>query len=248
MKRIPLFWHKSDNYGDCLAPLIVEKISGIKTVFVNDNSEKYCILGSILNDECITTSEIWGAGFVSPMKNPPRPLNIHAIRGPLTRQIYQSAGVLCPDVFGDPALLLPRLFPEMTASKKHEIGIVAHWVDRECVKALFGHLPIKIIDSMNPVVQVMEEILSCEKIISTSLHGLITALAFDIPAAWVTISGRVIGDGFKFADFLYSVGCKRIENKYTAGTVPHEFINNVHYHKINKFNFDRLYSSCPFLP
>ena len=249
IKRIPLFWHKSDNYGDCLAPIIADEISGIKPVFVNDYSEKYCILGSILNDECISTAEIWGAGFVSPMNNPPKPLRIHAVRGPLTKSVYEASGIDCPDVFGDPALLLPMLFPEMPVNnKRHKIGMVVHWVDRECVAALFGHLDIKIIDCMNPALQVMEEILSCEKIISTSLHGLITAMAFHIPASWVTISGRVIGEGFKFEDFLLSVGCERIENKYLPGTIPHEFINSLHYHRIQKFDFDRLYSSCPFLP
>lgn len=247
MKRTPLFWHKSENFGDCLAPMIAEKISGIQHVFVNDNTPKYCILGSILNDDCISTAEVWGAGFVQPQKNPPRPLKIHAVRGPMSMGVYRANGISCPKTFGDPALLMPRLFP-MELTGEHEIGIVAHWVDRECINLLFGHLPVKIIDCMNPVQQVLTEILSFRSIISTSLHGLIVAQAYGIPAAWATVSGRVIGGGFKFRDYFASVGCKPMEHVYRAGDNPQQWIEAVKYQTIGNFDSDKLYNSCPFLP
>jgi hypothetical protein len=52
---------------------------------------------------------------------------------------------------------------------------------------------------------------SCRRIISSSLHGIIFAHAFDIPAAWVKISPRVIGDGFKFFDYYSSIGFQQEE-------------------------------------
>ena len=52
----------------------------------------------------------------------------------------------------------------------------------------------------------MDEVLSCEKIFSTALHGLIVADAYGIPNQWVEVDGRIGGDKMKFRDFLCSVG------------------------------------------
>jgi len=59
-------------------------------------------------------------------------------------------------------------------------------------------------DPLNPA----REISSCETIMSTSLHGIIGAHAYGIPAAHVTTSNtcNLWGDGTKFLDYYASVG------------------------------------------
>jgi len=43
-------------------------------------------------------------------------------------------------------------------------------------------------------------------VISSSLHGLIIAHAYNIPAIWVRLGNRLYGDNIKFRDYLLSVG------------------------------------------
>lgn len=49
------------------------------------------------------------------------------------------------------------------------------------------------------------EILSCKKIVSSSLHGLIVAHAYGIPAIWQKFSDNIFGDDIKYIDYLESV-------------------------------------------
>jgi polysaccharide pyruvyl transferase WcaK-like protein len=63
----------------------------------------------------------------------------------------------------------------------------------------------------NSVENVIEEIYSCDTVISSSLHGIIVAHAYNIPAVWVKFSNNLFGDGIKFYDYFESVGLNNIE-------------------------------------
>jgi hypothetical protein len=53
---------------------------------------------------------------------------------------------------------------------------------------------------------VIDAIASCRAILSSSLHGIIAAHAYGVPATWVKPSDRPKGDGFKFLDYWASMG------------------------------------------
>ncbi|MFD1079906.1 polysaccharide pyruvyl transferase family protein, partial [Longispora fulva] len=59
-----------------------------------------------------------------------------------------------------------------------------------------------------------KEILECEKVLSTSLHGLIVAHAYGIPAVWVKMSDKIFGNDIKYADYLESVGLNNYEAEF----------------------------------
>ena len=108
-------------------------------------------------------------------------------------------------ILGDGGLLC-YLFKNDTVKKKYKLGIIPHYIDKNnsIVKNIVDKCKdIKIIDICG-CENVMEDIQCCEYIISSSLHGLITADSFSIPNAWVKLSNNVGGNGFKFKDY-YSV-------------------------------------------
>ncbi|MFW8205226.1 hypothetical protein ACOIC8_27960, partial [Klebsiella pneumoniae] len=67
---------------------------------------------------------------------------------------------------------------------------------------------IKVIDLKTKDIEfVVDEIISCEYILSTSLHGVIVAQAYDIPTLWIK-HNDINTDGIKFYDYFDSVGIK----------------------------------------
>ncbi|MEN8123685.1 MAG: polysaccharide pyruvyl transferase family protein [Bacteroidota bacterium] len=203
-----------NNFGDILNPIIanhfgskeVKRISKLKSRrFIH-----YYMIGSILQ-RCNSNSIIWGSGLISSdTKCKQAPKKVLAVRGPLTRDRLIKQGIECPKIYGDPALLLPEIYPVTNRIVKYKLGIIPHFRDKNnaWLKSHFSQNPeIKIIDIQNKdPLKVVDDMLMCEKIISSSLHGIIVADAYKIPAVWVEFSDLVEGNGFKFRDYYMSVG------------------------------------------
>ena len=78
-------------------------------------------------------------------------------------------GLACPEIYGDPALLLPEVYPNPGIEKKYKLGIIPHFKDKNdaYLKDHFSnHQDIKIIDIQNKdPLKVVDEMLSCEKML-----------------------------------------------------------------------------------
>ena len=101
------------------------------------------------------------------------------------------------EAIGDPALLLPMLYAP-DHEKKHIYGIIPHWNDHEY--CLNRYPDIHIIDPLQPVKDFIEDVVSCEQVISSGLHGLIVADTFGIPNAWIKFNKTETND-FKYSDY-----------------------------------------------
>jgi hypothetical protein len=99
-------------------------------------------------------------------------------------------------------LLLPNFCEE--SKKEFDVGIVPHYVDYEYVKEKYQNYKIINVINSNPL-EVAKEITKCRYIISSSLHGIIAAHAYNIPAAMVRFSNNLHGDGIKFVDYYESI-------------------------------------------
>lgn len=202
-----------DNWGDAIAPVLAGLLSGKRVVNVRDvvttgNRPVYTTIGSMLGTISARNVEVWGSGFVDSVSTlRVRPQHIWAVRGPLSRQRILDSGLDCPDVVGDPALLYPRFY-RPPATNEFPLGLIPHFRDRdlEAVRRLGEHDDVLVIDLMAGITEVADQINRCERIASSSLHGLVAGDGYGIPSIWVRFSDRPYGDGFKFRDYLASVG------------------------------------------
>lgn len=225
---IRLFWFSEpilmkktkENYGDLIGKYLVEKISGKQVSFSNPKKWNifnyfrpiYVTAGSILAYANKNTI-VWGSGIILKDQQVKNAIFL-AVRGPQTRKRLLELGYKVPEVYGDPALLLPQYY-NPTVEKKYEIGIIPHYSDYQVVHNWYQNNPqIKVIDLMTlDIEQTTDEILTCKHIISSSLHGLIVSHAYRIPAVWVEFSDKLFGDGIKFQDYFESVGLSNYKPK-----------------------------------
>lgn len=193
------------NVGDCLTPYIIEKMTGKMPVYAQGGADyqHYVMAGSMLN-HAGGKAIVWGAGIATWTDGVDPNVKIHAVRGPISRMRAVNCGAQCPKVYGDPALILPKLYTP-PSSKQHFMGVVGHYVDQFRVDAWYGD-EVKKINVLQPVESFIDEVASCKYIVSSSLHGIIIAHSYGIPAVWVKISDSIEGDGTKYHDYYQSIG------------------------------------------
>lgn len=180
--------------------------------------KNYLVIGSTIDMLCKENTEVWGAGIIDEIKTLRiKPRRVHAVRGPLTRKKLLEQGVECPEVYGDPALLISRYY-KPNVKKKHLIGFIPHRSNLESINGftidgarLSERKEVLVIDlsKYEKWTDIVDQICSCENIISASLHGLIMAEAYKIPNLWIEFGKPLIGGHFKFHDFFLSIGRDR---------------------------------------
>ena len=174
------------NFGDELGVIIVKVLSGRQIVGRNFDgtlkSPKLLALGTILH-RARDHDIVWGTGVRKDRSWMATHLDVRAVRGPLTYQYLSEKNIECPMVYGDPAILTPFFFkPPIT--KKYSLGIIAHHHDRSCLRDIRWPKTILINPADDPL-EVIKKICQCEVVLSSALHGIILAEAYDVPACWM---------------------------------------------------------------
>ena len=249
------------NFGDDINRILVENLFN-KTVIpfkfslVGNalNKDKFMCIGSVITMFDLSNTIVWGTGVLSSQFSLiGKPKKVYAVRGPLTRQYLIERGIDCPEVYGDPALLLPRIYSP-TVEKKYRLGIIAHYLDHKDLRLqnLIERYKsdVLFIDVVNygKWKEFINKILSCEFIISSSLHGLIISDAYEVPNYWCQIKFEMDDDGFKFRDYFLSV--KR--NVIKPYIIKHDTtIEELEALKSSwtpiDINLDNLVKNCPFI-
>jgi len=219
------YWSKGDrqkhNFGDLLSRFVVEKISKRKVRLINPSNrwyrkvfKHYFAIGSILC-RANENSLVWGSGIIKKDENVKKAKFI-AVRGPKTRNRLLELGYKVPEVYGDPGLLTNIFYQPKNIVKRFKVGVIPHYVDYIEIKENYkNENDVLVINLMcNSVEEVIDKMLSCEKIISTSLHGVIVAHSYKIPALWFKYSDKLAGDDVKFYDYYESVGINYPLAKY----------------------------------
>lgn len=207
--EIKLHWSSSKpNFGDHLSPLICEMVSGRNCAYSKIDKCDLLSTGSLLQrvKEHFWTKQIhiWGSGSIEPLPIRKSKHIYHALRGKNSASRIKGVEV---KHFGDPGLLSAGLVDVKNIPKRHEIGIVPHYKDREhpTTKRLANNFKNStIIDVFDPPLDVIQQVARCNYILSSSLHGLIVADSLKIPNHRIEISDQLRGGDWKFNDY-YSV-------------------------------------------
>lgn len=199
------------NFGDQLSKIIVSLMLSTRGMTLDDEAVRDGELGAIgsilhLLDEGAT---VWGSGANGKIAADAyrfKTLDVRAVRGPRTRQFLMARGIAVPEVYGDPALLIGLLSRGRfdTIEKSHRIGFVPNLNDMRD-GAVFALPPgVKFISPMRAWHRCIRDILGCEMVVASSLHGLVIAEAFGIPARHVKLSEHE--PMFKYLDYYEGTG------------------------------------------
>lgn len=212
------YWDHEKNWGDSVNPYLVNKLTGLPVISSNRilnylHKPELLGLGSIVIGN-ISNYVIWGSGiFSQTTKLYNKPRAVLALRGKHTLARIREVGADC-NLFGDPALLFPNVYP-YRGSKKFRYGVIPHYKDKnaEPVKKLKELFPdeLLVIDIQSDIETFADQVLQCENILSSSLHGLILAEAYGIPTCKVAFSSNVLSGDFKFIDYYSGVGIDTLE-------------------------------------
>lgn len=264
---IPLtWWVNTPNIGDLLSPFLVERMTGLPVRLVDKRPRtsirhrarqllrrrrpqfSYLAIGSIVSraDEA---SVVWGSGaFGTELGHLHPRADWRAVRGPLTRNMLRIQGIACPEVYGDPALLMPLVF-NPTLPKRYRVGVVRRWREKPSFTSETDG-SVKVIDmGSSDVEAVLRDILSCERILASSLHGLVLADAYGLPSAWLP-STTPKGLEFKFYDYFASVNKLRRPQAipFDAPILTAEMLNRLDYDdRPIEFDQQALLAACPFV-
>jgi hypothetical protein len=126
---------------------------------------------------------------------------VRATRGPVSERLL-NGGAAGSGVYGDPVWVLPRFY-RPSIQKKWKLGCILHLselADRSYAARPHEHLKryeipaelsndIRLITTVTPIgvaplKDKIDEILSCERIVSTSLHGMVIAESYGVPCLY----------------------------------------------------------------
>jgi len=188
------YWARAgNNFGDVLTPLLFESVGRIRLEWVEREEAELFAIGSIA--ELIPrgyTGLVVGTGcmFSDPIELDHA--DVRALRGVMTSRL---AG-LHPPLLADLGLLAPDLLPAPPRRRDLPIGTVRAGGD--------PRPPMGVtLDPAGDPLEMIATAARCERIVSSSLHGLILADALGIPNMWDPFS---TAPPFKFRDYASAYG------------------------------------------
>ncbi|WP_455133500.1 polysaccharide pyruvyl transferase family protein [Microbacterium aurum] len=193
---------RPNNFGDLLGPVIVAALAR-SLPRGRGRSGRLLSIGSILH-LAHDGDVVWGTGKNGKTADDAhrwRTVDVRATRGPLTRDWLRSRGIDSPEVYGDPALLLPTVFPAFAESvrpRSRGITVVPNLHDVPRWRDAEGYL-----DPTTRLWQCVRTIAESSHVVASSLHGVIVAETFGVPASLLKPGAE---DLFKYEDYYRGTG------------------------------------------
>ncbi len=252
MEKINLIYFRdrsvNGNFGDELSVFITNSLLNKNKYSLVTNQKNILInivcIGSYIHN-ALNNSFVYGSGIrtLENIENGHKysNLSVCAIRGPLSREFLIKKGINVPEIYGDPALLLPKFYePTIYNNLNDKIGVVPHKSNYDNYINKIDNTQYFLINPTDKWENVIDYICSCKAVISSSLHGLICSDAYRIPNLWLDEYKLAEGD-FKFRDYFISQN-----REYIKITKIDEYNDKLLYSGGNKIDLDKLVNSFPF--
>jgi len=203
------------NYGDWLSPLIFRSLAGgARVLHVSpdgkDKEPHIVGLGSIARFTN-ASSIVAGAG-VSALDADVHPKAKYiSLRGPISADVVKNAGGEPSGQFGDPGVLMSRIFPHSRGPTNGRRALVRHYAHRKKylrVPEGIDDLDITMSDP-TAIADFIKKLNTYDSVITSAMHIYITCHSYGIPCALVTFEGvehKVHGDGTKYIDYARGAG------------------------------------------
>lgn len=201
-------YNLGDSLGEVIIKFMLDKAGVDIDAEVSKTKHFNCVGTNIQGSYQDAT--IWGSGIL-PLKTyafwqkiSRRKLDIRAVRGPLTRKVLLEQGYKCPEVYGDPAILMPLIYSPLNGGghRRKKLIIPQFVYEKEFRKAHPDEYMLSM--NTNDYRHVIDEIVSSEIVYTSSLHGIILAEAYGVPA--VFFHGLEDYWDFKYYDWYQSTG------------------------------------------
>lgn len=209
--------HGSYNLGDYLAKVVVEFMLSKKGLSLEDEVSHTKFLNSIGSNLGLSyqNATIWGSGFEQELPwyqnlfhtRPFRKLDVRAVRGPLTHEYLKKLNQFPRKIsnsksisYGDPAILMPLIYNPVVEKKTNYIIIPQYVTESRLRKTYSDELIVSM--KTDDYKYVIDRIKSSELVVSSSLHGIILAECYGVPA--VFFRGLRKNSDFKYKDYYYS--------------------------------------------
>lgn len=185
------FWRPPSemrNFGDELSPIIVNYLLNKQGLYLDEvtptrrrdcSPRRLFAVGSILH-EVRPGDVVWGSGLnpnSQVLTNPPFTDDVRLVRGPVTAKfLARTHGCSC-EKYGDPALLLPKIYPRNDSQQSS-----GDWIFIPNFRDLPFFDTDRMVHPTLPWRTVVDRICGSQLVLSSSLHGIIVAEAYGIPA------------------------------------------------------------------
>jgi len=204
-------WRCGNAGDECARDIVRHYTQRVVTVCDARDSPTLVAAGSIAqNLPASYSGAVWGTGLMFEHARVYAPgARVLAVRGQLTARRWEGLGKVA---FGDPGILAADVYGVARTEPRYAVGLIPHYADADLEEvALWARAfpdDATTIDICGRPRDVLEQMSRCAFIISSSLHGLVFADSLGIPNAWVVLSDRVQGAGFKFRDYYSAHGIR----------------------------------------
>lgn len=200
------------NLGDYLGFVTAEYMLGKKGLTLDSWVPKRRHMNSVGSNifSAFQRTTIWGSGVHEEPEgvlrllyyHPLRRLDVRAVRGPLSRKVLLQYGHKCPEIYGDPAILMPFIYkPKL--EKTNDILVIPQYLTEREFREKHPELMMVTMNTKD-YKMVIDAIVSSKKVITSSLHAIILADAYGVPS--VLYRGLRKKVDFKYHDYYASTG------------------------------------------
>ena len=236
------------NFGDWLSPLIVNHYTDKKIIFqspvkiaVKDHMIGLGSIGRFIKPNSVVV----GTGISTDELTLAKNAKYVSVRGPVTARVVRESGGPDVESFGDPGVLISRIFPvERTSNSR--VALVRHFTHQGIPLTLAPNMDeLDVLLSHPDDIKVLVETLNkYDRVVTSAMHIFITCQSYGIPCALITFEGfedSVHGNGIKYGDYAQGVGLEAISPVPVGLDLAKiDFDNITTDHKISEAKLDEV--------